>query len=398
MEPLISLQPHKRISTIDYARGIIMVIMALDHVRDFFHKDAQIFDPTNLERTSYALFLTRWITHFCAPAFVFLAGTSIALLAMRKTKKELSVFLLTRGFWLILLDVTVMRFALLFNFYYDITLLSVLWMIGFCMVCMAALIYLPQRWILGVGLLILMLHNSMDGISVTAKQWFYAPWLIIMRAGFIPVNEGHAIITSYALVPWLSVMMLGFSLGELFKPAFGINRRKEWLLRLGFSSLGLFVILRTINLYGDPSPWRYQQDPWMTVFSYLNVTKYPVSLQFVLVTVGPLLILLGFLEKGKENVGSPFLTIGRVPLFYFVLHFFIVHGAALSLMLWQNGKSFNEIDFHFSKSFGGITPGSGNSLVWVYVAWLTIVLTLYPLCKLYDRYKSVHNYRWLSYL
>jgi uncharacterized membrane protein len=393
-----SIQTHQRIPTIDIARGLIMVVMALDHVRDFVHQDAQVFSPTNLERTDFSLFFTRWVTHFCAPAFVLLAGTSIAISAMHKTKKEVSGFLVTRGFWLIVLDVTVMRFALLFNFYYDVTLLSVLWMIGFCMVCMAALIHLPQKWILVVGLLILFLHNSMDGISVPPDQWFYAPWLILMRVGFIPINESHAIITAYALVPWLGVMMLGYSMGELYRPDFGVVERRKWLMRLGVASLVLFLILRAFNVYGDPFPWSLQHDQWTTTLSFMNVTKYPVSLQFVLVTVGSLLILLSFLEGSNVRPLKPFLTIGRVPLFYFIGHFFLAHAVALLLMMWQSGKSFSEVDFHFSKSFGGITPGSGISLAGVYVVWVIVVLMMYPPCRWYDRYKSTHQNKWLSYL
>jgi uncharacterized membrane protein len=398
MEVEVEHPTHKRIATIDIARGMIMVIMALDHVRDFVHQDAQIFSPTDLTKTNGTLFLTRWITHFCAPAFVLLAGTSMAINAMRKSKAELSVFLVTRGFWLIFLDATVMRFALLFNFYYDVTFLSVLWMIGFCMVCMAALIHLQQKWMLVVGLLVLFLHNSVDGVSVTPDQWFYVPWLILMRVGFLPINEGHAIITSYALVPWLGVMILGYSLGQLYKSGLGIEERKKWLKRLGVASLVMFVILRAINIYGDPFPWSRQHDWGMTVLSFINVTKYPVSLQFILITIGPLLILLSFLEGGYGKALKPFLTIGRVPLFYFIGHFLFAHLAALFVLIWQSGKSLSEIDFHFAKSFGGIPTSAGTSLAGVYVVWIIIVLIMYPLCKLYDRYKTNHHYKWLSYL
>lgn len=395
----VAASPAKgRIPTIDLARGIIMVIMALDHVRDFVHRDAQVFSPTNLEKTNYALFFTRWVTHFCAPAFVLLAGASIAISAMRKTKKEHTVFLVTRGLWLILLDVTVMRFALLFNFYYDVTFLSVLWMIGFCMVCMAALIHWPHRWILTAGLVVLFFHNSLDGVSVTPDRWLYAPWLILMRVGFLPVNEGHAIITSYALVPWLSVMMLGYALGKLYGPDFGKDKRKKWLLAIGLLSMALFVILRVINHYGDPIPWSFQPDRWMTVLSFINVTKYPVSLQFVLITIGPLLIVLGCLERVDGFFWKPFLTIGRVPLFYFVGHFLVAHTIALLILMWQRGGSFSEIDFHFSKSFGGITPGSGISLAGVYAVWAIVVVIMYPLCRWFDHYKSAHAYHWLRYL
>jgi uncharacterized membrane protein len=198
-------------------------------------------------------------------------------------------------------------------------------------------------------------------------------------------------------VPWLSVMMLGYALGSLYQPGMATSDRKRKLLTLGIASISLFVVLRIINLYGDPSPWTRQPDVGRTILSFINVTKYPVSLEFVLMTAGALLILLSCLEKAG-NWLRPFHTIGRVPLFYFVVHFFVTHAAALLLMMWREGRSIASIDFHFSKSFGGIPPGTGVSLAGVYVAWIVIVLVMYFLCARYEQYKSSHGYRWLSYL
>lgn len=394
----MSLPDRGRVHSIDIARGIIMVIMALDHVRDYLHRDAFVFSPTNLERTSIALFFTRWITHFCAPTFVFLAGLSIAISAQRKSKKELSAFLVSRGLWLIVMDLTVMRFVYIFNLYYDITFLSVFWMIGFCMIGMAALIHLPSRWVWAIGLVVLFAFNSLDGITVPSDQPFFPLWLIFMRAGFLPITPQFALIAPYAIVPWLSIMMLGFGLDWFYQPSFDPSRRRKWLAIFGVSAIVLFILLRAVNLYGDPAPWSPQKKEWFTLLSFLNVTKYPVSLQFVLLTIGFLFLLLMILEKKETKLLSPFHVIGRVPFFYFVVHFFLAHTIALVVTLWLTGKSLTEIDFHFSKTFGGITAGIGVSLGWVYVAWMAVVVMMYFLCKRYDHFKNTHSSKWLSYL
>jgi uncharacterized membrane protein len=218
---------RSRTLAIDIARGIIMVIMALDHVRDFVHKDALVFDPTNLERSTPAIFFTRWITHFCAPAFVLLAGMSIYMSLQRRTKKEQSIFLLKRGFWLIFLDIVVMRFAFFFNFYYDATFLNILWMMGICMILMAAVIHLRERMVFSIALAIIFLHNAFDFIQIAPGEPFYAPWLILMRIGVIPLSHSAILITSYSIVGWLGIMMLGFAFGHYYSPGVEPRRRQR---------------------------------------------------------------------------------------------------------------------------------------------------------------------------
>lgn len=389
---------HVRISSIDIARGIIMVIMALDHTRDFFHTTAFVFSPTDLSKTNTALFFTRWITHFCMPVFVLLAGTATRISLNQKSKKELSLFLLTRGVWMVLLEIIVMRFAFFFNFYFDVTLLGVLWLFGTCMILMSALIFLSDRTLLVIGLVLTAGCDLARMIPVPPTHPLFAAWTLLMSAGFLNLTANVAVITTYPTIPWLGVMLLGYSLGKLYGSNIGQSKRVRTLVQMGIASLMLFVVLRFLNVYGDPAPWSVQANGMFTFLSFLNATKYPVSLLFILMTLGPLLLLLAALEKLNTKALAPFLTIGRVPLFYFIVHFYLIHVFALLFFMQRTGKSFSEIDLHFAKSFGGITPEGGYSLRWVYVAWFGVVLIMYVLCRWYESYKSSHRKWWLSYL
>lgn len=395
---MIENESHQfRISSIDIARGLIMVIMALDHTRDYFHADAFVFDPTNLQKTHTTLFFTRWITHFCMPAFVLLAGVATRISLVRKSKKELSRYLFTRGLWMILLEITVMRFGYFFNFYFDVTILTVLWLFGICMLLLAALIHLPSRWILILGLIIVVGHNLFDGFSVEPTSLGFVPWTILMSRGLLAVTPDVAFIVTYPIIPWLGIMLLGYSIGTWYTNTGDVIRQKL-LFSTGFVCVIAFFVLRFINLYGDPAPWAEQPSSWYTVLSFLNTSKYPPSFLFELMTIGPLLILLSLLEKGNTKILQPLNTIGRVPLFYFILHFYLIHTVALISYMIKTGKSFSEIDLHFAKSFGGITPEGGQSLLVVYLVWVAIVVIMYPLCKGYDRIKSQHPGTFLSYL
>lgn len=396
--PAEVLTGKPRISSIDLMRGIVMVIMALDHARDFFHLGGFAYNPTDLNTTTPVLFFTRWITHYCAPTFVFLAGTSIFISAQRKPKKDLSIFLLTRGLWLIVLEVVVIRFSFFFNFYYDVTIFQVIWVIGASMVCMAALIHLPYKAVLATGLLIVFGHNLTDAIQLTAGDPLFPVWAMLRQTGFFNVAEGKSFLVVYPLLPWLGIMLLGYCLGLLYTPQFDARRRQRLLLSLGLTAVGLFVVLRLINSYGDPAPWSVQKNSLFTVMSFLNTTKYPVSLLYTLMTLGPVLMILSWMERTDTSILKPFLVFGRVPLFYYVVHFYIIHAIALVLFMQKSGLSFSELDFHFNKSFGGITADAGYSLFWAYVGWLSVVILLYPPCKWYNRYKSTHSHWWLGYL
>lgn len=376
-----------------------MVVMALDHTRDYFHSQAMIFDPTDLEKTSPAIFLTRWVTHFCAPAFALLSGVSININLRKRGRPELVKYLLTRGLWLVFLDLVVFRFALFFNFYYDLTFFSILWMLGWCMIFMAGVIFLPYRAILIASIVIIAGHDALNGITFTPGTPIASLWTIVMTRGFVP----PAFVSIYPLVPWLAIMMFGFVTGRLYGEKYDPLLRRRLLLQLGILSIILFFILRWANVYGDPVPWTVSsRGTLFTIISFFNVSKYPISMLFTLMTIGPLLILLSLFETIDTKWLSPAVIFGRVPLFYFLIHFFLIHAAALVHQMWKTGKSFSEIDFHSSdgtsaleRSLGGITPEGGVSLVWVYVVWVLVILTLYPVCTWYERIKTRHG---LTYL
>ena len=384
MDSELSSRSAHRISSIDIMQGILMVIMALDHTRDYFHVSAFLFDPTDLTKTSPAIFFTRWVTHFCAPGFVFLSGTSIYLNLQRKSKTELSKFLVTRGLWLILVDLVVMRFALLFNFYYDVTIFGIIGVIGACMMLMAALIYVQLKYLLIIAVLI-----------ITVYPLVSLP--VFTSVGFIQIMPGYGLVISYPILPWLAIMMGGYCLGIFYSTKNEAAQRSKSFLICGFMLIGVFILLRSLNIYGD-SPWVKQETLLYTILSFFNITKYPVSLLFALFTTGTVLVGVAVIERTRFLFSDMWMVFGRVPFFYFIVHFFLIHMVALLVSIIRAGRPFNEVDFHFDKSFGGIVPGEGISLLWVCVIWIAVVVAMYPLCRAYDRYKRSHTHAWLSYL
>lgn len=386
-----------RISSIDIMRGIVMVIMALDHTRDYFHVEAFSFDPTDMSKTYPVLFFTRWITHFCAPTFVLLSGVAARISFDRKTPKELSLFLLTRGLWLVVLELTVMRFGFVFNFYYDFMIFQVIWVIGLSMVILSALVFLPERVILIIGLLIVFGHNAFDSFRLQPGDNGFVLWTFLRQSGVFEIVPGRVFMVPYALLPWLGILLTGFGLGTWYTRSFDAALRQKYLFRTGLAVMLLFIVLRFINGYGDPAPWSPQKNWLFTLMSFLNCTKYPVSLLYTTMTLGPVLIILSFMENLKTNALKPFVVFGRVPMFYYILHFYLIHALALVLRV-ITGTEFSSIDFHFSKGFGGIAPNTGVTLPWVYAVWIGVVVFLYPFCRWYNRYKSTHKDWWLNYL
>jgi uncharacterized membrane protein len=373
--------------------------MALDHVRDYFHAANFLYEPNDLSQTTAPIFFTRWLTHFCAPVFVFLAGTSAFLVGERKTKKQLSAFLLKRGLWLMLLEIVVIDFAWTFNPAYVIFRLQVIWVLGLCMVFMSAIIYLPPKIILGMGLLILFGHNLLDGIHATGNSISGLLWgLFHERKRFYFGRE--TIVTGYAVLPWLGIMLLGYCFGALYKKGMVGAIRRKYLLIIGSSAIVLFVLVRAINNYGDMAPWSVQHSSILTVCSFLNVTKYPPSLLYALMTLGPALIALALLEKPLNWLGEIIIPIGRVPLFFYILHLFLIHTLALVAVV-LSGRKWTEmiiISMANSKDSPWL-KGYGFSLAETYAVWILVVLLLYPLCKWYDKYKTNHKEKWwLSYL
>jgi len=393
------LTNQKRIESIDLLRGIVIIIMALDHVRDYFHADNFFFEPNDLAQTNAAIFFTRWITHFCAPVFVFLAGTSAFLVGQRKTKNELASFLLKRGLWLMLLEVIVIGFAWTFNPSYPLFRLQVIWVLGLAMVIMSGLIFLPPKMILIIGLLILFGHNLLDNIHASGNNFKDFLWAELHERKVFSI-AGHWVRTSYPLLPWLGIMMLGYSFGTLYKKGMDAAVRKKYLLITGSAAIVLFLLLRGINRYGDMSPWSTQTSFALTVCSFLNLTKYPPSLMYALMTLGPALVFLTLLEKPLNWLGKIIIPIGRVPLFFYVLHLFLIHGLAMVAVV-MSGRPWTDMILTglANATDSPWLQGYGFSLAGAYAVWIAVVLLLYPLCKWYDNYKMNHKAKWwLSYL
>jgi uncharacterized membrane protein len=404
----ISRKTRQRIDSIDLLRGLVMVIMLLDHTREYVHADAFRFSPTDLSKTNVLLFFTRWITHLCAPTFVFLAGTSIYLQLMRgKSRAELSKFLLTRGLWLIILEFTIVRFAIFFNVDYAfLGLAEVIWVFGVSMIVLAALIFLPVRAAAAIGIAVVALHNLLDGITVppaTAMAGTPAPdalqkmWLFLHQPGFVPVFQDVKLFIAYPLLPWVGVMAAGYALGAVY--VWEAARRRKFLFRLGLVVLGLFVLIRAINIYGDPQPWAAQPSAIFTILSFLNTTKYPASLLFLLMTLGPALLILAWTDNAPKRgfLSRIFITFGRVPLFYFILQMFVAHGFGV-LLNYLAGKSVGYFFLNFPASATDAPPDAGFALWVVYAAWLGGVALLYPLCLWYGKVKQHRRGFPFSYL
>lgn len=387
------LQKSYRIQSIDLLRGLVMIIMALDHVRDFFHWSAQHYDPLDFSQTSTPIFLTRWITHFCAPIFVFLAGTSAWLTGVRKGKKVLSKFLLTRGFWLIFLEAIVVNFGVSFNWHFDFIMLQTIWALGASMIVLSFLIYLPKRVLLIIALAIIFGHNLLDNIHVAGNGFKAFAWSALHEPKFFKFG-GLQIFLLYPILAWIGVMCAGYCFGELYT-RFDPVKRKKILTMLGLVCILLFILIRLTNVYGDASKWSHQKTPVFTVLSFINVTKYPPSLLYILMTIGPAILFLAFTEKPLNKFENVIETYGRVPMFYYLIHFYVIHIAAIIAGL-VSGFTLNQI-FNFTPDHP--IPDYGFKLWVVYVVWLSIVALLYPFCKRYAKYKFSHPEKWwLSYL
>jgi uncharacterized membrane protein len=402
-----SLTPTRyRIQSIDILRGIVMVVMALDHVRDFFFTakvsaggGSLAMDPTNLATTTPALFFTRWITHFCAPTFVFLAGTSIFLMGQKKNKKELSSFLIKRGFWLVIVEMVIITFGWTYNPLFNLIILQVIWAIGISMMVMGLVVLLPYWLIFTLGAIIVFGHNLLDypSINENLKGGFWADLFYFSNFSAYPIDKNHFVFIVYSFVPWTGVMILGYCFGRLYKKTIEPNKRKKILLGLGSALILLFILIRLFKGYGDPVPYSVQpRGSVFTFLSFLNVNKYPPSLAFLSMTIGTGMIFLALIEKVQNKLTDFFRVYGRVPMFYYILHFYIIHSVAV-IVFFAQGFSVDQIA-EPGNPFLFKPTGFGFGLLGVYAVWLFVFLVLYPLCKKYDRYKSTHQKWWLSYL
>jgi uncharacterized membrane protein len=391
----------KRIESIDILRGIVMVIMALDHVRDYFHAPANIDDPLNLATTTPILFFTRWITHFCAPIFVFLTGTSIYLQSLRKTKKELSAFLFKRGLWLIFVEFVIITMAWTFNPLYNNVAMQVIWAIGISMVILSAVIRLPFNVILVIGLLIVVGHNLLD-IPEAAPGFKAGFWWDVLHHGYFTPYQflpNHFVLIVYPFLPWTGLMMIGYCVGIFYSSKFSSAQRKSILTIIGLGLILFFIGLRYINIYGDPVPWTHQENTLLTVLSFLKIHKYPASLLYMCITIGTALVALSFFDDIKNGFTKVMLVYGRTALFYYIVHIYLIHLLAIVGFFVLGHSLQDAFDASPKTFFLFVLPGQGFSLGIVYLIWAAVVIALYPVCKWYDQYKTNHKEKWwLSYL
>ncbi len=378
-------------------RGLVMILMALDHSRDFFHADSiNGLNPLDLEKTTPALFFTRWITHFCAPVFVFLAGTSIFFMQKTRSAASLSTFLISRGLWLVLLEFTLINWGWIGNMSYHFVGLFVIWVLGLSMVLMAGLIRLPKPWLLFLGLALVFGHNAFDGFNDAATQGFPGfIWSVLHVSHLYQIDSTHHLFVGYPLLPWLGIMILGYLLGQIYDADFSREKRKKILITLGWGCLALFVALRIGNFYGDAHHWELQTTGFYTLLSFIDTSKYPPSLLYALMTLGPACLFLAFFENVKGWLIQFALVFGRVPFFYYLLHIYLIHLIAF-ILFFASGFQWSDLDGN--ALFGGFPKGFGYSLWVVYALWMLVVLLLYLPCRWYHRYKSNHKAWWLSYL
>ena len=387
-----------RITSIDFLRGTVMIIMALDHVRDYLYSGSFYFDPLDLDKTTGVLFFTRWITHFCAPIFMLLAGTSASLIGQKKTKKELSVFLIKRGLWLIFLEIIVVNFGWNFNVTFPMFFFITIWALGLSMTILAAFIHLDKKLILGICLLIVAGHNLLDNTHFDGNTLTGFGWSLLHDQRFFMAGK-EMFLVGYPIVPLMAIMPLGYCLGSWFTAGYDSQKRQKNLLILGSVCIVLFVVLRYTNLYGDPVKWTVQKDAFFTFLSFIKVNKYPPSLLYLLVTLGAAFLFLSFTEKMKNGFVNVVSVYGRVPMFYYLIHIYIIHLIALIASVFTTGQNWHLWILTKPIWFTTDLKGYGFSLPVAFLVWIAIVVGLYPLCKRYDAYKQANKQKWwLSYL
>jgi len=386
----------KRIYSIDFTRGVVMIIMALDHVRDMMHVNSIAQSPTNLATTTPILFFTRWITYLCAPTFVFLAGTS-AFISFRNKNSFLQSrnFLLKRGVYLVLLEFVLVNFELFFDVGFHTLIFEVIAAIGIGFVVLSFLLKLSSKTIAIIGLLIIFCHNAISIIPFREGSIIKTVLSPLFNFGAFPVFTNKVFIMAYPPIPWLGIMLVGFATGKLFE--LQAQRRKDLFTKIGWSALLLFVIIRFVNAYGDPVPWSVQKQEVFTLLSFMNVTKYPPSLVFCLVTLGIMFLVLSFSDGKNGTITNIVSVYGKVPLFYFLVHLLLIHLTLLAILYLQG---FHWSQFEFASGTFGRPKGveSGFPLWGIYLLWIAVVVVLYQPCVWYGRYKSTHKNWWLKYL
>jgi uncharacterized membrane protein len=390
--------PARRVDAVDVLRGGVMILMVLDHTRDYFGNAA--IDPTDLSRAGPALFLTRWVTHFCAPVFAFLAGTGAFLAGSRgRSRGELAAFLAARGLWLIFLELTVVRLGLFFEVVNAPVILAVLWSIGASFVVLAGLVFLPSRAVGALGVLLIATHGLAGGVSPGSGIGTSAAWraagALLLRPGLLPLPGGVNVLVAYPLLPWLGVVAAGYGFGEIIR----LEPERRWRVMgiLGVALTAAFVILRAWGGWGEPRPWTTQATPLLSGLSFVNCTKQPPSPLFVLMTLGPALAALAVIDRVgiRSPVGRAVMTLGRVPLFYFLLQWYVIHGLAVLAGVVRGLP----IAWLFSPAALGPPPeGWALGLPGIYAAWAVVLVFLYLPCRWFAGVKARHPGGWLSYL
>ncbi|HEY4197189.1 MAG TPA: heparan-alpha-glucosaminide N-acetyltransferase domain-containing protein [Mucilaginibacter sp.] len=388
-----------RIESIDILRGLVMLIMAVDHIRDFFHAGHP--EPTDLAVTTPLLFLTRLITHFCAPAFVFLSGISAYIAGTRRTQNQLSFFLIKRGLWLIMVEVVFITFAITLNPFYNVLILQVIWAIGGSMILLGLLVWArASLTVIGIlGAIIFFGHNIFDYERIDFINKTFVGKLLVSGYGFgdfWPPGSTRGFLVAYALLPWAGVMMLGYVFGSLYKSTADAGRRRKILLNTGLSMLAFFFIFRYFNIYGDPAPWSVQKTIPFSIISFLDVTKYPCSLLYLCLTIGVSLVILALTEKVKNKITATLIIYGNVPFFYYVCHWYLVRIFTVIVFYAQGFNSSQIVNTKQPLLF--LPDGMGFSLFGVYLIWFSVIIILYFPCRWYSKYKKTHQQWWLSYL
>lgn len=386
----------RRITAIDIVRGLVMIIMALDHTRDLLHSMSLTQNPLNLATTTPALFASRWITHLCAPTFVFLSGISVYLSLQRAQRAgSLKSFLLKRGLWLILLELTLINFAIWFDVQFRIAMLQVIAAIGFGFIVLSFLLKVSPKKTGIVAFCIIALHNLLQLVPLPGNPALAAVTNIFVAPGIIPVSPGFIVLVSYPFVQWTAIMLFGFACGKIFEKA--VAEKNRQLVTTGILFLAAFVALRFINSYGDPVAWAVQKNALYSFLSFINVTKYPPSLQYVLLFLGIAFLLLRYADRFPEKIKNILLVYGKVPMFYYLLHFYLIRLVTF-IMVYAQGYKWSDLLFG-PFQFGRPATGSGMGLGPVLLVWIAIVALLYPLCNWYGKYKAAHPEKtWLRYL
>lgn len=390
----ISPVKSSRMEGIDALRGLVMVIMALDHSRDFFSNSHAYFDPIDVHVTTAAFFLTRWVTDFCAPVFSFLAGVGAYISISRGTPlPKAARTLVTRGLWLIFLEIVILRVFWYFNFDYTFLKAGVIWCLGWSMIFLAGMIFLPRRAVLVIALMIILPHNLLDTIKPESFGVFSWLWMLLHVKGTFAIGDSIRVLVVYPLIPWLGIMAAGLCFGEII--LLEREKRRPIIFWLGlFLTIG-FVLLRGSNIYGDPTPWTTQRDGLFTFFHILACEKYPPSVSYLLMTMGPALMLLSALDRPLPAWMKPFITFGRVPFLYYMLHLPLLHAMAVPIAFYRFGQA----GWLFANPPGQNWPYEFHfDLSLTYAAWIVATLMLYPVCRRFADFKSKRKDWWLSYL